>query len=104
MLCDVVQYFESILVNGVSGAFVIPHYSSKTCIIAALTMTSHINGYTSIDVKTQLVLYTLAAGSFRLLNLADPYSMFENFGSKIAFGSSSTSLEPVTNGNKKKVN
>ena len=96
------QYFEAILVNGVSGAFVIPHYSSKTCIIAAVTMTSHLNGYTSVDVKTQLVFYTFAAASFRLLNLADPYSALENFGSKIAFGSSSTNLEPVTtNGNKK---
>jgi hypothetical protein len=97
----IIQYFESILVNGVSGAFVIPHHSSKTCILAALTMTSHMLGYTSINIKTQLVFYTLLVTSFRLSNLQDPYSLFENIGSRIVFGSYSQPQTAVGSGNKK---
>ena len=97
----IIQYFESILVNGVSGAFVIPHHSSKTCILAAVTMTSHLLGYTSINIKTQLVFYTLLVTSFRLSSLQDPYSVFENIGSKIVFGSYSQPQAAVANGNKK---
>ena len=99
----VVQYFESILMNGVSGAFVIPHHSSKTCIIAAVTMTSHLLGYTSIDVKTQLVFYSFLVASFRIANLRDPYSPIESFGSKIVFGGypMADQSKSVTNGNKK---
>jgi hypothetical protein len=87
------QYIESIVINGVGVAFVIPHYSSKTCILAAITMTSHLLGYTSISIKAQLLCYTLLAASFRILNLQNPYVLLETVGSKLVFGSSPLAVE-----------
>jgi hypothetical protein len=69
------QYLESILMKGLGGAFVIPHHSSKTCILAAVTMTSHLLGYTSVPVATQLTFYTFVAAAFRLASQGDPYSV-----------------------------
>ena len=81
------QYIESIFISGAGVAFYIPHHSSKTCMIFAITVTSHLLGYTSIAVKTQLTFFTLLAASFRILNVLDPYAELESFGSKLAFRS-----------------
>ena len=74
------------MINGINGAFVIPHHSSKTCMLASVTMTCSLLGYISISIPTQLLIYTCLAVSFRILSISEPYSVIENVGSKIVFG------------------
>jgi hypothetical protein len=56
-------------------------------------MTSHLLGYTSVAIKTQLLFYTLLEALFRILNVRDPYSLLETVGSKLVFGSNPLALE-----------
>lgn len=98
------KYAEYILANGLKQAFVIPHHSTKTCILASIVLTLQSLGHLPIDIKPLFAILVCISLSFRLLTVLsnwDPYQAFENVFCAIAFGRPIENAPPSKKKNKK---
>lgn len=88
------KYAEYVLVKGVDRAFIIPHHSSKTCILASAAFAAQAVGYVSLGVKPILAGFTLLCVNLRIMSIftnADPYEWFESALCSLVFGNNASS-------------
>lgn len=86
------KYAEHVLVSGgVQKAFVIPHHSTKTCIVASAAFTAHSLGHfpAAVGVDALFAVLVAVAVLLRLLTALtdlDPYAPFERLVCLVLFG------------------
>ena len=84
------KYAEYVISNGPKKAFVLPHHSTKTCILASVLITLCRTGHLEAEAGNVFAFLVLIAISFRTMTAItdmDPYEPLENFVCKGLFGS-----------------